>query len=239
MCKGNSNLEDSVKLVGHVAGTKVLEQHPHHYAAKNKGNSIAADKVVFDFINPELLPDVLPDYIVPVNAIEIGGMNAIPLALAKAAATHYNCTPTNSIIQSKKVFHTKSSAIFRFISKPEFEGDVEPGKKYLLVDDVAGSGSTLNILRCYIIRNGGIVVGAITLVALKSKWGSGAELVLQKATKKKLLEIFGANEFPNFIKEYDYHEIYELSESQGSYFLEHFNSIDGIRKKIAKELGRR
>lgn len=52
----------------------------------------------------------------------------------------------------------------RMLSRPRFNGPVDPGRRYVLVDDVSTMGGTLAELADHIRRNGGEVVGAITLV---------------------------------------------------------------------------
>jgi orotate phosphoribosyltransferase len=52
----------------------------------------------------------------------------------------------------------------RLALRPEFEGDVHTGKRYVLVDDVTSLGGTLAELGNYIQSNGGIVAGIFVLV---------------------------------------------------------------------------
>ena len=52
----------------------------------------------------------------------------------------------------------------RLILRPEFEGPVQVGANYVLVDDVVNFGTTLAELAHYIQLNGGFVSGIAVMV---------------------------------------------------------------------------
>lgn len=52
----------------------------------------------------------------------------------------------------------------RLLLRPSFEGAVERGRNYVLVDDVTSMGGTLAELANYIRLNNGNVLGSIVLV---------------------------------------------------------------------------
>lgn len=57
-----------------------------------------------------------------------------------------------------------SSALDRLLGRPVFDGPVEAGKRYVLVDDVTVMGGTLSELANHIRAGGGEVAEAVTLV---------------------------------------------------------------------------
>lgn len=65
----------------------------------------------------------------------------------------------------KRVPAVRSPRLYdRLLGRPTFFGPVEPGRRYVLVDDVTVMGGTLAELSDHIRRGGGEVVGAATLV---------------------------------------------------------------------------
>lgn len=71
--------------------------------------------------------------------------------------------------------------------RPEFDGDVLQGKRYVLVDDVTNLGGTLAELANYIQSKGGIVHGVFVLVNA----GRSKSLSPDKQTLKTLEARYG------------------------------------------------
>jgi adenine/guanine phosphoribosyltransferase-like PRPP-binding protein len=67
---------------------------------------------------------------------------------------------TGSVVQSNTVGHTGASGFQRLANQALFEGELERGCSYLLVDDFIGQGGTLANLIGYVERAGGHAVGA-------------------------------------------------------------------------------
>ncbi|MBU2856340.1 phosphoribosyltransferase [Acidithiobacillus ferrooxidans] len=59
------------------------------------------------------------------------------------------------IVQSNRAYHTGAKPMERLLARAEFAGEVQPGKRYVLVDDVTTMGSTLADLASYIQAQGG------------------------------------------------------------------------------------
>ena len=59
--------------------------------------------------------------------------------------------------------HTGADGYHRLAFPAVFQGTVEAGTKYLLVDDFVGQGGTIANLRGHVEHQGGIVVGAVSL----------------------------------------------------------------------------
>ncbi len=83
------------------------------------------------------------DYYVAPHAREALGDNAIPQVLATACAAVASASVDNAIVQSSRVYHTGADAMERLALRPVFEGEVESGRSYCLVDDVTNLGGTL------------------------------------------------------------------------------------------------
>lgn len=53
----------------------------------------------------------------------------------------------------------------KFFQRPQFTGEVEKGRLYIMVDDMVTTGATLAELRSYIVKNGGHVAFACSLAS--------------------------------------------------------------------------
>ena len=101
----------------------------------------------------------------PVHAEEAGGRNKIPAAFAAYIANTLGMEVDDSIVQTVRAGHTGADAWYRLTHRAQFEGDIAPGKEYILVDDHITQGGTINELRSYIENNGGKVVAVAALTA--------------------------------------------------------------------------
>ncbi len=104
-----------------------------------------------------LLPTT-PPVLVPVRAIETGGINLIPDAMAHELGRRLGLPVTSEIIQTNTVGHTRASGFHRLAFQPTFSGRIETRRPYLLIDDHVGLGGTLANLRGHIEAEGGQVV---------------------------------------------------------------------------------
>ena len=110
------------------------------------------------------LVDKMPIVLVPVVADETTGFNAIPDALAQVIGRELDApVASGGIVQTNKVGHTRAPSFQRLVTPAEFDGPVELGMRYLLVDDHVGLGGTLANLRGYIEARGGNVIAMTTL----------------------------------------------------------------------------
>jgi hypothetical protein len=189
---------------------KFLEAHPDYDAAKNHEDRVAALRLVRDFLRtPENQAQILTlkqkysgAIIVPVRAIEIGGKNRIPEALAEYIGMNTGLEVNDNIIQTNRVHRTGTDEWHRFAFRPSYDGMVKIGRNYLLVDDVFSLGGSFNELRCYIEANGGKVVHTIALATGRS----GPEISLNPKTLKNLVDRYGANKLESFLKEIDLYD---------------------------------
>ncbi len=175
----------------HGAETQV-KQHPA-YAAAKAGDMPSAAILVKALANVEVISALIATHkasrpiLLPVYAIESAGNNPIPQALAHYIAAHAGWNVDNQIVQANRVGRTGRDGYYRLAVQPRFDGKVQVGKPYVLVDDFLGQGATLANLRGHVLTLGGSVVGA---TALTGKPHS-AMLALQAGTLLKLRSIHG------------------------------------------------
>lgn len=102
--------------------------------------------------------------LLPVVADETTGFNAIPDAMAQVLARLLAVDAVSGeIVQTNKVGHTRAPAFQRIVTPAAFDGPVEEGALYVLVDDHVGLGGTLASLRGHVEAGGGKVIGVTTL----------------------------------------------------------------------------
>jgi hypothetical protein len=219
---------------------KLLSNMPGYGDAKDNENFGTAAKLVENLMetdeNQRQLRNLKKTYadavLVAVHAEEANGKNKLPIALAAYIHTKTGIAIDDSIIQVNKPQRTGNGALHRLAFRPEFDGDVLQGKKYILVDAVFSNGGTLGELRRYIESKGGVVVQAAALAV-----GNYGDIIAPRPeTLKTLLDKHGQENVESFLKEiklYDGH--YEhLTEPEASYLANRVHSLDAARNKIFK-----
>ena len=160
-------LFDFPDIVLHAEELEV-KRHEQYRAAKS-GDMLAAAALVADFANDirlQQLEELLTGRVVelvPIHALEAGGVNEIPAELAKLLAQRLRLPINQSIVQSNSVGHTGASGFQRLAHQAIFAGEVQPGGQYYLVDDFVGQGGTLANLIGFIASRGSRVLGATVL----------------------------------------------------------------------------
>ena len=224
---------------------KFLEAHPDYDAAKNHEDRVAALRLVHGFLRtPENHAQLLVlkekysgAVIVPIRAIEAGGENKIPVALAEYIGMNTGLEVDGGIVQTNRVHRTGTDEWHRFAFRPSFDGIVKRGRSYILVDDVFSLGGSFNELRRFIETNGGKAVHTIALATGRS----GPEIALNPKTLKNLVDRYGANKLESFLKEVDLYDgsCKALTEPEAR-ALRRAPSLDAARDRIlaAKRQGR-
>jgi len=168
-------------------GYNKMRNHPYYDAAK-RGDSKAAAGLVMDLMNVEKVRSLSMAYanrkvvVYPVNAVEAGGINQIPLAMA-AYISEITGWPVNTdVIQKNIVHHTGATAMERLMRQPEFGGKVT-GELAVIVDDVTTTGSTLAGLKGYLENNGATVIGIHAMA--QGTFGSNLKISLDTLGKLK------------------------------------------------------
>ena len=97
------------------------------------------------------------------HAYEAEGVNAIPAALAESLSAQLDVPFVADIVQTNLVSHTGADGYGRLARQARFEGGVDSGREYVMVDDFIGQGGTMANLRGWIEKQGGSVIGAVAL----------------------------------------------------------------------------
>jgi hypothetical protein len=217
--------------------SKLLAEYPDYNAAKSKENFPAAMRLVSDILNkPDNIAQLhelkhrYPDaIIVPVRAEESDGKNKIPVALAEYIGKKAGFEVDGKIVQCNKVHRTGTDEWHRFAFRPQFTGDVQRKRQYILIDDVCAHGGTFSELRYHIEKNGGQVVCTAAL----SLGGHGDRLAMSPLLKKNIVDKFGDNVLKSFCKEYKlYDGNYKcFTETEGR-VIEHSKGLDRAGDRI-------
>jgi hypothetical protein len=215
---------------------ELRDAHPD-YAAGKAGLRSAAVQLVGDLLSTPAVTRIrealgtLPAIIVPIRAVETLGINLIPDALARELGQRLSLPITTDLVQTNTVGHTRASGFHRLVFQPTFDGEVVPGRPYLLVDDHVGLGGTLANLRGHIESNGGSVVLATTLSASRRS----EVLALRSETLQALREKHG-EPLEQYWKERFGFGLDALTDAEAGYLLR-TASLDTIRNRMAKAGG--
>lgn len=165
-----------------------IKRHADWPAAK-AGDEAAAMRLARDLMKPEVVARIAERLggrkpsVVAVHADE-PGRNRIPLAYADELAHRLGLEVDDDIVQTV-AGRTALGRDGRLVQRAAFDGAVEPGRDYLIVDDHATMAGTLADLRAYIENHGGRVILASTLSAnsASARLAPGAD-VLAKLTER-------------------------------------------------------
>ena len=77
-----------------------------------------------------------PAELLPVHSLEIGGVNEVPVALARELGRRLGLPVSTSVVQSNAVGHTGADGFHRLANQALFEGVVTAGARHLIVDEL-------------------------------------------------------------------------------------------------------
>lgn len=210
-----------------------LQNEPEYLAAKGGDREAALNLVdrlmTDDTVNQvkALIGNARP-VLLPVLAVEDAGTNKIPLAMAEVLADRLSLSVELGIVQREKVSRTGAGSDHRLAFNPTFEGVVQPGEKYLILDDTLTMGGTLASLRGYVENRGGEVVAASVMTA-----HPGA---VELAAKSAMLGAIAQKHGPAmdiFWKETFGYGIDHLTQGEAGH-LKAAPSVDAIRTRIVE-----
>ena len=92
--------------------------------------------------------------LVSAHAYEREGVNAIPAALSKLLSERLGMPFDTNVVQTNVVGHTGADSYSRLARQAAFGGEIERGRKYLMVDDFIEQGGTLANLRGWVEKRG-------------------------------------------------------------------------------------
>lgn len=217
-----------------VAPESAVKKHPDYEQAK-QGNvqdaAPAAKRLTAAVLTTESIAALraLPIQgasLVPVHALENQGLNRIPAAFAELLSAALGLDIETGILQRNVVNHTGATGWARLASPPLFGGSVQPGRRYVLVDDFVGQGSTLANLRGHIVRHGGLVIAAVCLTGR----ADSSRLALTSQTLEELKSKHGSEIETWWLQEFGY-DFSCLTESEARYLLRVENA-DTIRARL-------
>lgn len=170
-------------IIGHKLGD--LNNHPD-YAAAKAGDTDAAMRIAIDMVDYAMVAKVRAaaggaDIIVPVVSVEATGRNKIPMAVAEVLAEKLGTKTETQIIQADSPKRTSMDGLDRLLTPPTFDGPVERGAAYVLVDDTLTQGGTFAALASHIRDGGGDVAAAVALTGKQysAKLAPSPELLSQ------------------------------------------------------------
>ena len=172
-------------VVNHTTSA-VARHHPDFKAAKH-GDFQAALRLVDELVKDEKIAMIVRQFpnahIIYNHKIQGNGINMIPAAYA-ARFSAIGMTVEHGIIAVTDVSHTNASDISRISKRMRFEGHVNKGADYILLDDFITSGAELRDLRDYVNSQGGNVVAMTTFG--HGSFGKLKDLRIDEAYKQKL-----------------------------------------------------
>lgn len=209
-----------------------------NYQAAKAGDPEAAAVVVEALINPEAIASIADHFaravVVAVHAEEESGTNQLPLAYAQAVADIAGLEAEEEIVQTTRSNHTRATARQRLARRARFDGPVERGRQYIVLDDVVTSGATLADLRHFIVSRGAEVVLATTLATAPVRYGRNPKKLAITAAAVKMLQIrFDADRLNHVLFENGIApSLNHLTESE-AHIVAGFSDIDSLRNSLA------
>ncbi|WP_338809507.1 hypothetical protein V6667_02655 [Neisseria leonii] len=212
-----------------------IAEHRFYQEAK-AGNVFKAVALVDDYLREQPLNDLKrlvakhgDVYLLPVHALEATGKNALPVAYTAWLERYLNAPVEYGIVQADFVGRTGADGFERLVKSVRFNGEVTSGRKYLLIDDAVTQGGTLADLKGYIESQGGIAVGATTLMGKPHS----ARLAVTKPTLGQLRKFVGKDFEAWWQEEFGY-DFSKLTESEARYINKQIyrSGIDTVRDTI-------
>lgn len=178
-----------------------LKNEPEYPAAK-AGDVVQSALLVEKLLKDETVQEIKnligdnQPILVPIQSEEASGKNRIPHATAHALADKLGLQVDTDIVQSNTAKRTDTGIYHRYVAPPEFKGEVQAGKSYLIVDDTLSVGGTIATLKGYIENKGGKVIGSTVMTAHALKVDIPIQLnMLQSLQQKQGLNEYWKQEF--------------------------------------------
>lgn len=223
--------DDAFPEVLILAAETEIKRHADYRAAKT-GDAEAAARLVRDLVTQAKVDELArmiagrAPVLASIHAQEAHGINAIPEALADLLGLKLGLPTDDAIVQVNVVNHTGASGFARLARQALFEGDVQAGAEYLIVDDFIGQGGTIANFRGHLLAHGARVIGAVVLTGkpFSARLALSAERLTELRAKHGQLEDWWRE---NFGFSFD-----TLTESEGRYLVNTADA-DTIRDRIA------
>ena len=152
----NSSFPD---IVNHTSSS-VVRRDLEFEAAKH-GDYNAAMNIVNKYLKQDKVDEIQKHYpdasLVYIHKKDMEGANMIPAAYASRLGDS-GLRVDDGIVMVTDAKHTGASDLLRLFRRSRFEGEVVPGRNYVVVDDFITSGAEVRDLKDYIESHGGNVV---------------------------------------------------------------------------------
>lgn len=224
--------DDFPKVTVHTNLQTLRHANPERHHAAKHGDTQAAKEIIAQCVKMERVEELAKKYpdakVVPVRGEDSEEGNQIPMTFASCFEA-FGLEVEDGIVQTKKAGHTDSDQFHRLMSRPEFDGKVEPGREYILVDDHVTNGGTLSDLRKYIVSNGGKVVAISTLSASQG----GTYIAIQKKTVEQIRAKHGEGIDSLLRKGGIAYDVESLTDKEGRYILS--MNPDTLKRRIEED----
>jgi hypothetical protein len=218
-----------VENINHTSISNLVKTKDYEKA--KSGDIISAYEIVNKIVKSERLSSIsnYPNAkLIPVISNERTGRNMLPLAYAQKIHEIYGNEIETDIVQSNRSYHTGASPAARLLRPVYFDGKINPGQEYILIDDVSTSGATLKALEIFVEENGGKVVLSTNL----AQGRFGPNQIISKDLLNKLNDKFGKEKLNTFVQDYGIaRNTEELTKGQAARIYK-FKSLNSIRDKF-------
>lgn len=172
-----------------------------------------------------------PDYIQPIHAEELLGRNKLPVALGLILSHNLDVPLGLDIVQSSRAYRTGADGYHRLIRRVGFDGVIQKGARYFVVDDAITQGGTLADMRGYIIQQGGLVVGSAALMGKPHS----ATLAITKPTLGLLRKAAGKDLEQWWYEQFGY-DFSRFTESEARYLTKQIgrDGVESVRSYLAE-----
>ena len=204
------------------------------YAAGKSGDLEAAIRTARRVVTPgaiDAVSGIEDPIIVGVVSVEASGRNKVPFAAASVLANKAGAELDTDIVQASSPKRTAMEGLGRIFSRPLFDGPVQAGRNYVLVDDTITQGGTFAALSDHIEDGGGKVAAVI---ALSGKQYS-AKISADPATISSVRQKFG--DLENDFQKATGYNLDQLTQSEARY-LANFKPASAVRDRILAEAGK-
>lgn len=214
-----------VLIHGPWQGVGGLADHVSYWPAKKRRDIDAAARVCAEYTKEEILdriyvtceaPEERPPLVVAPAMNILESQNVLAIGYAHFLAHEMGWEVARYLYQGvsvKRDFVT--DGWFRLVHQAEFYGDVQPGRRYVIADDVCTMGGTLASLKGFIERKGGVVICMSTLAGAT---GLAMEIAISDQTIYGL-QTRESGEFAAAVEEELGYGIECLTEPEGGFLL--------------------
>jgi hypothetical protein len=226
-----------IPVISHTSVNALVKQ-PLFKDAKT-GNIRFAKKLVEIICKPDIITNIINSYptahLVPLTK-KGNNVNLIPYAYALLLKSKNKSFYIDQIYQTNIIKKRGLKAIDRMKTETTFSGDIVKNQKYIILDDVIATGSTIKSLVNYIQERGGIVVLISTIAnASNINTGSGNKNFNQTDEMVKLLDSkIGIDQLNNLFKELNMNTTVDNLTNTQIKVLLMYKTIENIKNVLTK-----